>query len=496
MNHRLLSLITICLLAAAPGLGVQPAAAASANATANATAGATADADPSGVESLRETGKAFASVARAVSPSVVFIQVEGQAPRSASPFGPGLPFSDEFFRRFFGDQFPPQQPDSRPRIFGQGSGFVFRSEGEGRAYIMTNNHVVENAERITVRFDDGTELEAEVVGTDPQSDVAVIAVDAERALPALPLAESANLEVGEWVVAIGSPFGLRSTLTVGVVSATGRTSVGINDYEDFIQTDAAINPGNSGGPLVNLDGAVVGMNTAIFTRSGGYMGIGFAIPIDLVKNIAGQLIDTGSVTRGFLGVMIQPLTPDLAEAFGIDRNEGILVAQVSEDSPAAEAGLRDGDVIVGYRGKPVQDVGDFRNQVALTPPDTRTSLTVLRDGQRRELQVTIGTLEGAEVAGQSSSTARELGLAVQPLTPDMAEALDIEPGQGVVISEVAPGSPADQAGLAPGNVVLEVNRTPIDGVEEFFDAIRNSANQRAVLLVRSRNAQLYVVLRW
>ncbi len=487
MNHPLLSLLTICLLTAAPGMGVQSAAA------------ATAGADPSALESLRETGKAFASVARAVSPSVVFIQVEGQAPRRAgSPFGPGLPFSDEFFRRFFGDQFPPQQPESAPRIFGQGSGFVFRSErgDDGRAYIMTNNHVVENAERITVRFDDGTELEAEVVGTDPQSDVAVIAVNAARPLPALAPAASADLEVGEWVVAIGSPFGLRSTLTVGVVSATGRTSVGINDYEDFIQTDAAINPGNSGGPLVNLDGEVVGMNTAIFTRSGGYMGIGFAIPIDLAKNIARQLIETGSVTRGFLGVMIQPLTPDLAEAFGIDRNEGILVAQVSKESPAAEAGLQDGDVIVGYRGKPVQDVGDFRNQVALTQPGTRASLTVLRDGQRRELEVTIGTLEGSAVAEQGTATARELGLAVQPLTPDMAEALDIQPGQGVVISEVVPGSPADQAGLAAGNVVLEVNRTPIDSVEDFFEAIQNSANQRAVLLVRSRNAQLYVVLRW
>jgi serine protease Do len=396
--------------------------------------GAPAAAESAAIESLRETGKAFASVARAVSPSVVFIQVE--ATREGGPaVGP-----DEFLRRFFGDQFPggpaPQQPQREQRVFGQGSGFVFARQS-GKAYILTNNHVVQDANRIRVRFQDGREFDAEVSGTDPQSDVAVIEIPTPDAQP-LPIASSSDLEVGEWVVAIGSPFGLRSTLTVGVVSATGRTSIGINDYEDFIQTDAAINPGNSGGPLVNLDGKVVGMNTAIFSRSGGYMGIGFAIPIDLATSIAGQLMDSGQVTRGYLGVAIQPLTQELAESFGIDRTQGILVAQVSGDSPAEAAGIAQGDVIVSYRGEPVEDTGDFRNRVAMTEPDQAVKLTVLRDGKSRTLNVTIGSLaDDRSLAASEGSTARTLGMAVRAPNPQMAEQLGIEPGAGVVVTEVA-----------------------------------------------------------
>jgi serine protease Do len=305
--------------------------------------------------------------------------------------------------------------------------------------------------------------------------------------------------VGEWVVAIGSPFGLRSTLTVGVVSATGRTSIGINDYEDFIQTDAAINPGNSGGPLVNLDGRVVGMNTAIFSRSGGYMGIGFAIPIDLAKSIAAQLIDTGGVTRGFLGVIIQPLTQELAESFGIDRTEGILVSQVSEESPAAAAGIEVGDVIVGYRGDAVTDVGDFRNRVAMTEPDTRVRLTVLRDGKRRTLDVTVGSLEDAgaiPTQGPAGGAAPQIGMAVQEPTQQMMEQLRLEPGQGVVVTQVAPQAAAANAGITPGNVILEVNRQAVGTAEQFYAALESSPNNRAVLLVRSRAGQQYVVVNW
>jgi serine protease Do len=475
MQTRLTSLLTLVLLIVTPAFA--------------------ASADTSAVESLRETGKAFASVARAVSPSVVFLQVEGTRERRQSPFGP-----DDFMRRFFGDQFPgygqPQQPEGQRRVFGQGSGFVF-SSGDGKAYILTNNHVVQDADRIRVRFQDGREFDATVTGTDPQSDVAVIEIDSDD-VPALQLSRSADLEVGEWVVAIGSPFGLRSTLTVGVVSATGRTGIGINDYEDFIQTDAAINPGNSGGPLVNLDGHVIGMNTAIFSRSGGYMGIGFAIPIDLAKTIADQLIDGGTVTRGFIGVAIQALNQDLAESFGIDRTAGILVAQVSEDSPAASAGIKVGDVIVEYQGNDVRDVGDFRNQVALTEPGSKARLTVLRDGKRRTLNVTIGSLDDDQTiaGGPDGNTARQLGLAVQTPTESMTERLGIEPGQGVVISEVGRQSAAARAGLRPGNVILEVNRQPVDSAEAFHQAMENSPDNRAVLLVRAGNAQQYVVLRW
>jgi serine protease Do len=284
-----------------------------------------------GVESLRQTSKAFATVARKVAPSVVFIQVEGrQAVRSEA-----LPFGDDLLRRFFGEDFPglarPGTPGRSRKVSSQGSGFVFASNG-GTTYILTNSHVLENAERIRVRFQDGREFDARIRGSDPKSDVAVIEI-AARDLPALAWGDSANLEVGEWVVAMGNPFGLSHTLTVGVVSAKGRTSLGINDYEDFIQTDAAINPGNSGGPLVNLNAEVVGMNTAIFSRSGGYMGVGFAIPSKLARTIAEQLVAQGRVIRGYLGVTVQKLTTDVAAPLGLKEGQGVLVAEVGEGSP-------------------------------------------------------------------------------------------------------------------------------------------------------------------
>ncbi|MBK1645661.1 serine protease [Thiocapsa imhoffii] len=464
------------------------------------------------VESLRETGKAFASVGRAVSPSVVFIRVEGTRPGSApgpmsSPFGEELPFGEEFFRRFFGDRLPglprgqaPQGSPRQPRMMGQGSGFVFVPDTGGlgdRTFIMTNNHVVEGADRIRVTFEDGREFDAEVTGRDPQSDVAVLELKT-GGLPALPFADSAQLEVGEWVVAIGNPFGLSHTLTVGVVSATGRTGLGINDYEDFIQTDAAINPGNSGGPLVNLDGEVVGMNTAIFSRSGGYMGVGFAIPINLASAIAEQLIAQGEVTRGFLGVVIQPLTAELADSFGMQQGEGILVAQVSEDSPAQQAGLREGDVIVAYRGEPVSDVGNFRNRVALTPPGSTQEITLVREGGRQTVEITIGTLtpDAFAAAGQPQRS-DELGLTMQDLTPQLAEQFGVMPGVGVLVTEVQSGSMAAAAGIEAGSLILQVNRSAVGSVGEFQQAVAAArAAGGLLLLVRKDDVQRYVVLNW
>ena len=465
------------------------------------------DALDAGVENLRQTGKAFAAVAREVSPSVVFIQVEGKAGGDSeiqTPFGDTWPFGDDFFRRFFGDAFPGIPRSDRPRrerhVISQGSGFVFKTDKgllSEKAYILTNNHVVQNADKIRVQFKDGREFDAEITGRDPQSDVAVIEIEA-RGLPALSLADSSKIEVGEWVVAIGNPFGLSHTLTVGVVSAKGRTSVGINDYEDFIQTDAAINPGNSGGPLVNLDGEVVGINTAIFTRSGGYMGIGFAIPSNLARNIAEQLIENGEVTRGYLGVVIQPLTAELAESFGVEAGKGIVVAQVSEGSPADQGGLKQGDVIVQYRDKAVNDIGDFRNRVALTPPGTSVTIKVLRDGKAKTLKVTIGKLtEEKKLAQGPAQRAEEIGLTVQTLTPQLAEQFDAKAGEGVVVTRVRRGSIAALAGIDVGTIILQVNRKPVNSAAEFRRAIRAAEDDRRVLLlIRKGDMQRYVVLRW
>jgi len=465
-----------------------------------------------GVENLRQTGKAFAAVAREVSPAVVFIQVEGKASGAdvvpfSSPFGEEWPFGDDFFRRFFGDEFPgfpplPHQkaPQGERRVMGQGSGFVFKTDKgllSDKTYILTNNHVVANADKIRVQFKDGKQFNAKVTGRDPQSDVAVIEIKA-GGLSALPFADSAQLEVGEWVVAIGNPFGLNHTLTAGVVSAKGRTSVGINDYEDFIQTDAAINPGNSGGPLVNLNGEVVGINTAIFSRSGGYMGIGFAIPSNLARNIADQLIDHGEVTRGYLGIVIQNLTAELAESFDVKPGKGILVAQVSEDSPAQKAGLRQGDVIVKFRGKSVGEVGDFRNRVALTAPGRKVELTVLRDGKEKNLKVTIGKLTKDTLAAEGpAQSAGEIGLTVQTLTPELAQQFDAKPGEGVVVTAVQPGSTAARAGIEVGSIILQVNRKPTKSADEFQRAVKASASDKRILmLIRKGDMQRYVALSW
>lgn len=460
-----------------------------------------------GIESLRQTSKAFAEVARKVSPSVVLIQVEGDSKGTKqTPFGfpfgegEGWPFGDDLFKRFFGDKFPdfPQfkmPRDQRP-VVNQGSGFVFATQN-GLTYILTNNHVVEGAGRISVQFLDGREFEAKIKGTDPKSDIAVIEIEA-AGMPALKPGDYSQLEVGEWVVAIGNPFGLSHTLTVGVVSAKGRTALGINDYEDFIQTDAAINPGNSGGPLVNLDGEVIGINTAIFSRSGGYMGIGFAIPVNLAERVANQLIERGEVVRGYLGIVIQPLTPDLAKSFDLENERGVLIAQIMDKSPAARAGLKVGDIIVSYQGRPVSDVGDFRNQVALAQPGSKVNFVIFRDGKSRNITVSIEKLSDGKLAAQGSAQYTEkLGLTVQTATADLARQFDVKPGEGVIVTEVEPGSIAAMAGISRGAVILEVNRKPVNSSTEFKQAIKKiSANKQILLLIRENDGARYVVLSW
>ena len=461
-------------------------------------------ADDGAIANLRQTSKAFSSVAKQISPSVVFIQVESVQKRNTftqfqSPF-----FDDDLFKRFFGDRFPgfpnQRQPQPEQRVMGQGSGFVFKIDKgmlSDTSYILTNNHVVEGADKIRVTFKDGRKFEAKVTGADPKSDIAILEIDGSEH-PALPLGNSASLEVGEWVVALGNPFGLSHTLTVGVVSAKGRSGLGINDYEDFIQTDAAINPGNSGGPLLNLDGEVVGINTAIFSRNGGYMGVGFAIPVNLAKNIADQLIDSGEVTRGYLGVVIQSMTPELADSFDINEKKGILVAQVSEDSPAEKAGLKVGDLIVLYQGEKVTEVADFRNRVALTPPDSRANLAIIRNGKRKEISVKIGNLEERQVVASSSTEkADELGFTVQTLTPSLARQFNAKPGRGVVVTEVQPNSVASMSGLRPGTVILQVNQVDVNSTADFQRAVDNNRSDKSILLLVSDNGiSRYVVLSW
>ncbi len=444
-----------------------------------------AAAEEKAIESLRQTGKAFSSVAKKVSPSVVFIRMER---RRQSPFH-GSPFDEEFLRRFFG--VPGDIPQERTEV-GQGSGFIFSKDG----YILTNNHVAGDADRMTVRLIDGREFEATLVGSDPPSDVAVIRIETDDDLPILELGDSDALEVGEWVLAIGNPFGLSHTLTVGVVSATGRSSIGVADYENYIQTDAAINPGNSGGPLVNLDGQVIGINTAIFSPTGGSMGIGFAIPINMARAIEEQLLEHGEVTRGLLGVVIQDLTPELAESFGVEGRKGALVAEVMPDSPAKRAGIQRGDIVLEMDGKAVANVAQLRNRIALTAPGTKARFRILRDGRERVVNVKIGKLDAQSVASSTGpASIGEIGLTVSAMTEERAQSLGYEGTSGVVITSVEADGPAARAGLRRGMLIRQVNQRNVSTTEEFREAIRAGDPDLVLLLVQDTQGTRFVPVR-
>jgi len=426
------------------------------------------------LNTLRETGQAFSSIAKRCSPAVVFIKVEKKL--SNAPVYQGIP--PEFFRHFFGNpqQFQPQQS---PIQIGQGTGFIISQDG----YILTNNHVVSGADKILVTLNDAQELNATVVGADKHSDVAVIKIK-KTGLPFLKLGDSDVLQVGEWVVAVGNPFGLSHTITAGIVSAKGRSSVGLTDYENFIQTDAAINPGNSGGPLINLDGKVVGINTAIYSRNGGYMGIGFAIPINMAKLIKNQLIDHGSVNRAYLGVLIQNITPDLADGFSLKINKGVLISNVQDNSPAKKAGLKRGDIVIKLNGKKVDKVATFRNHIALMPPKTKINLTVIRDTKKININVTLGALSGADSIVSIQSELSRFGFDVK------------DAKHGVVISKVISGSIAERVGLKVGMVILEVQRQDVDSVKSFKNIISKlKKDSPLMLLVGEGNSYHYVVMR-
>ncbi len=451
------------------------------------------DTSPS-LEALKKTGQAFSQVARKAIPAVVYLEVKTtvEVRGRQMPFNdPFDLFGDDFMRRFFG---PGQEPEKREfQRRGAGTGFIISEDG----YILSNYHVVGNADEIKVKLHDGREFDAEKIGADAKSEVAVIKIDAED-LPYLELGDSRAIEVGEWVVAVGNPFGLTETVTAGIISAKGRSNIGIADYEDFIQTDAAINPGNSGGPLLTIEGKVIGVNTAIYSRTGGYMGIGFAVPINMARNIKNQLIEKGKVTRSYLGVYIQEVTPALAESFGLEEAQGALVSQVEEGSGADKAGLKSGDIILELNGKKVKNVGKFRNTVASNPPGAELELTIFREGERKQITAVTSEFpdQGEEAAATGESdTYDRLGFTVTELTEQLAQRFGYDDQDGVVVEQVENGSSAARAGLRPGTLIASVNRKEVNTVKEFKKEIAKAGDSNAVLLlVKTPRGSRYVML--
>lgn len=419
---------------------------------------------------------------------VVNISTTSKTSKGGTPLGDRMEQLPEFFKEFFGDRFRGQMPERQREHKSMGSGFIVSSDG----YILTNNHVVENADEIIVRMNDRREMEAEVVGADARSDIAVIKVDAEG-LPTARIGSSSDLSVGEWVFAIGSPFGFDYTVTSGIVSAKGR-SLPRDNYIPFIQTDVAINPGNSGGPLFNMDGEVIGVNSQIYTRSGGFMGVSFAIPMDVAMDVFDQLRNKGSVTRGWLGVMIQEVNRDLAETFGLERPHGALVADVVPDSPAAQADLQQGDVILEFNGEEITRSSDLPPKVGQADVGSEAELTVMRNGERMTLTFTVGELpQEGQQAQQSPATpdsGNRLGLRVESLPEKLARQWELD--GGVLVAEVGRG-PARQAGIRRNDVIRKIGNQGVTDVGEFREAISALPAGKPVAVTLIRQGQPRIV---
>ena len=452
---------------------------------------------PSFAQSFRyaqELSDAFNHTAKVITPSVVSISA---SKKPSNQMGRSLRRLPEGFKDFFGDDFlerfaPPGSDGSLQQ--GMGTGVIVDSGG----YILTNNHVVGEADEVKVRLHDKRTFDASIVGTDPRTDLAVIKVDADGLIPAK-LGSSEKLRIGEWVVAAGNPFGLDNTITQGIVSAKGRSIMGGNMYEDFIQTDAAINPGNSGGPLVNLRGEVIGINTAIFSRSGGYMGIGFAIPIDMAKGVMNSLINDGRVIRGWLGVGIQNLTKELAESFNHPSTDGALVGHVQEDAPALDAGIQQGDIIIRFASAVVKDVNQLRNAVAQTRPGKEVELDVIRDGRKKRLMVRIGELPSGDEKPETlleEDEAPDLGITVEPMTEEIARKLRVNREYGLLITSVRPGSLAQKAGLSQRDIILRAGGEKIKSVRDLKDAVSKEKLRKGVrIIVETQGMERFVFLR-
>lgn len=446
-------------------------------------------------EGYSQTG--FAPVVKKVLPAVVNI-ASSKVSKVPTEFFGQLP-DDPMFRQFFGNDFnrqfraPRQAPEQREQ--GLGSGVVMTQDG----YILTNNHVVDGASSVTVTLADKREFKARVIGTDPKSDIAVLKIDASS-LPSITVADSSKVQVGDYALAVGDPFGVGQTVTMGIVSATGRSHLGIEQYEDFIQTDAPINPGNSGGALVNDRGELIGINTAIIAHgSEGNQGIGFAIPANMARNVMEQIVEHGKVTRAYLGIVPQDVTPDLAKQFGEKETRGALVADVSADSPAQKAGLERGDIILEVNGKPVADSNDLRMTISMMPPDSEANLKVFRNGSAKQIEVRLSTLPTEEAAAHSegnsngSASSALAGVSVENLDADSARELGLSPNtKGVVVTNVDPSSEAAEAGLRRGDVIQEVNRQPVNNTADFERAVRSSKDKKPLLLVDRNGSTMYL----
>jgi serine protease Do len=452
------------------------------------------------VEVLTQLSEAQSEVAAIATPSVVNISTT-RVIKSGEEI-PGDLFDDPFFRRFFGDQFPHPNVPKEHKEQSLGSGVIVSEDG----YIVTNNHVIEKAQEIKVLLSNKRDYKAKVIGADPKTDIAVIKIDA-KGLPALPWGDSNRLRVGEIVFAIGNPFGLNQTVTMGMISAVGRANVGIADYEDFIQTDAAINPGNSGGGLINARGELIGINTAILSRTGGYQGIGFAVPSSMARQVMDSLVKYNKVVRGWLGVSIQDINADLAEEFGVKDLKGALVSGVMKGSPAEKAGVKQGDVILSYDDKVVDDTGHLRNMVSQTPIGTMVKIRLLRQKKEVVVEVKIAELTkkiaetstGEEPSGQTKEEESGVlsGLIVRELTPELASRFGYdEHEKGIIVVKVDTSSRIFEAGIRPGDIILQLNQKNMTTLDEYNKvAARIKAKDRILLLVRRKGQDLFVTIK-
>ena len=434
----------------------------------------------------RDSGS-ISSMVKRLSPSVVNISTTNVT--RIEPFG--SPYQDEYFRKFFDRFFNEQFPGREFRKKGLGSGFILSTDG----YILTNNHVVRKAEEIEVILQSGDRYSAGIVGKDPKTDLALLKIEAEKPLPAVRMGDSSVLEIGDRVLAIGNPFGLGHTVTAGIVSAKGR-ALGIGQYDNFIQTDAAINPGNSGGPLFNFDGEVVGVNTAVIARG---QGLGFAIPINMASMVVEQLKTHGRVVRAWLGVMIQDVTPEISEALGIDRREGGLISEVKEGSPAAEAGVRRGDVVVSVNGEKIADAAALARKLALLEPGVPTEFVVLRDGGEKTYSIRLVEHPDNQKSGEAEArrdVERGLGIEVSDITQTLRNRLGVKRSEGVVVVSVAPGSVASEKGIRVGDLVLEINGNSVRGLSDYKRILAESGGRKTLLfLIERKGRTLYMGFR-